>query len=336
MAIKSVAIASHPEAQAAATELLKKGTAMDAVVGGVLAAAAASPSVLLGPLHVLVAGGGAGARGFDGRVRQPGKGAPRPRGFQRDEPIPDAARVGAPSLPGALFAAQGAFGKLTLLQVAAAALDASKKTPRGDVLRAIVERGPLALAERGIGGELVAVVGRLEGGLLTLDDLADPEVRAAPCDRARAGAADVAWLPWAPASMGARHAHVVLAADWHGTIACAAFEAPPDGVRIDALGLVAPLGAEPVRRGETRVSPGTALDSAAPLAVREESSKATLALGWIGATFTRDALAAWASDTTWVVGEDVPAGLEGRLMAVVPGDPARALAKGGARASETT
>ena len=74
----------------------------------------------------------------------------------------------------------------------------------------------------------------------------------------------------------------------------------------------------------------------APLAVREEASRATLALGWTGASFARDALTAWASDTAWVVGDDVPSGLQGRLLAVVPGDPARALAKGGHRVSETT
>jgi methylmalonyl-CoA mutase cobalamin-binding domain/chain len=95
VAAKSAAIATHAAAQAAATDLLRAGNAVDAVVGAVLAVAAAEASVLLGPLSVLVAGRGAGARAFDGRVRQPGKGAPRPRGFKDGESIPDAARVGA-------------------------------------------------------------------------------------------------------------------------------------------------------------------------------------------------------------------------------------------------
>lgn len=328
MAAKSAAIATHAAAQAAATDLLRAGNAVDAVVGAVLAVAAAEASVLLGPLSVLVAGRGAGARAFDGRVRQPGKGAPRPRGFKDGESIPDAARVGAPSLPAALFGAHAAFGSLSMLRVAGAALDASKKTPRGEVLQAVVTRGPLALSERGIGGELVAVVGRLEGGLLTLDDLGDPEIGAHAASRASLGGGEVAYAPWAGESMDATHAHVVLAADWHGTIACASFEAPGDGVSVEALGLVAPFGAAPVKRGETRVAPGVPVDAAAPLAVREEAGKATVALGWTGARFERAALLAWLGDVQWLVDDAPPAGLTaGRLSAVVPGEPARALAR---------
>lgn len=328
MAAKSAAIATHAAAQAAATDLLRAGNAVDAVVGGVLAAAAAEASVLLGPLSVLVAGRGAGARAFDGRVRQPGKGAPRPRGFKDGERIPDAARVGAPSLPAALFAAHAAFGSLSMLRAATAALDASKKTPRGDVLRAIVERGPLALSERGIGGELVAVVGRLEGGLLTLDDLGDPEIGAHAASRSSLGAAEATYAPWIGESMDATHTHVILAADWHGTVACAAFDAPVDGASVEALGLVAPFGAAPVRRGETRVTPGAPLDAAAPLAVREEAGKATVALGLTGARFTRAELLGWVGDVKWLLDDAPPAALSaGRLYAVVPGEPARALAR---------
>ena len=82
-------VASAPEVEAAAEELLGKGNAVDAVVAGVFAAAAISPGVLLGPVQILVGGAGAGLLAIDGRVRQPGIGAPRPRGFTTGDDIPD-------------------------------------------------------------------------------------------------------------------------------------------------------------------------------------------------------------------------------------------------------
>ena len=85
-----------PDIDAAAEEVLRKGNAVDAAIAAVFAAAALSPGVLLGPVQLLVGGGGAGLRAFDGRVRQPGIGAPRPRGFTSDEEIPSSARIGVP------------------------------------------------------------------------------------------------------------------------------------------------------------------------------------------------------------------------------------------------
>src|SRR5438270_11397807 len=96
------AVASSPEVEAAAEELLRKGNAVDAAVAGVFAACAMAPGVLLGPVQILIGGGGVGLRALDGRVRQPGIGAPRPRGFRDGEEVPDAARVGWPWLPGTL------------------------------------------------------------------------------------------------------------------------------------------------------------------------------------------------------------------------------------------
>src|SRR5579862_1370370 len=90
-AAQKAATASDPVVAEAAREALSRGNAVDAVVTGVLVAAARSASVLLGPLQALVGGAGAGLLAVDGRVRQPGTGAPRPRGFVEGTPIPDAA-----------------------------------------------------------------------------------------------------------------------------------------------------------------------------------------------------------------------------------------------------
>jgi hypothetical protein len=168
------AVASSSEVEGAAEELLAKGNAVDAVIAGVFAACAISPGVLLGPVQLLVGGAGAGLLAVDGRVRQPGIGAPRPRGFQSAEEIPDAARVGVPWLPASLSAAVATMGTATFNQVLSPAVLLAKGTPRADVLKRLAARGPSAMEERALGGEILAVAGRPSGGLLTTEDLASP------------------------------------------------------------------------------------------------------------------------------------------------------------------
>ncbi|HVJ91629.1 MAG TPA: hypothetical protein VM580_17625 [Labilithrix sp.] len=166
------AIASVSEVEAVAEEILGRGNAVDAVVAGVFAACAISPGVLLGPVQLLVGGAGAGLLAIDGRVRQPGIGAPRPRGFTTAAEIPDAARVGVPWLPAAMSVAIATMGTATFNQVIAPSVALAKGTPRKDVLARIASRGPSALEERPLSIELLASAGRPSGGLLTPDDLA--------------------------------------------------------------------------------------------------------------------------------------------------------------------
>src|SRR5687768_2202438 len=98
MKTRSAAIANDPVADEAAQEyLLSGGSAVGAVLSGFFAAAGAHSGVLLAPVSLLIAGIGAGARAFDGRLRQPGRGTKRPRGFKATDPIPDAARVSVPT-----------------------------------------------------------------------------------------------------------------------------------------------------------------------------------------------------------------------------------------------
>ncbi len=177
------AVAPSPEVEAAATELLRKGNAVDAVVAGVFAACALSPGVLLGPVQILVGGGGAGLRALDGRVRQPGIGAPRPRGFREGEEVPDAARVGVPWLPATLSVAIATAGTATFAQVMAPGLALAKGSPRHEVLSKIASRGPRAIEERPLGAELLALAGRPSGGLLTSDDLSSQRPEVHPASR---------------------------------------------------------------------------------------------------------------------------------------------------------
>ena len=177
------AVASSPEVEAAAEELLRKGNAVDAAVAGVFAACALSPGVLLGPVQILIGGGGVGLRALDGRVRQPGIGAPRPRGFREGEEVPDAARVGVPWLPATLSVAIATAGTATFAQVMAPAIALAKGSPRADVLAKIAARGPRAVEERPLGAELLALAGRPSGGLLTSDDLSSQRPEIHPASR---------------------------------------------------------------------------------------------------------------------------------------------------------
>ena len=303
--LQRAAVASSPEVEAAAEELLRKGNALDATVAGVFAACAMSPGVLLGPVQILIGGGGSGLRALDGRIRQPGIGAPRPRGFREDEEVPDAARVGVPWLPATLSVAIATAGTATFAQVMAPALALAKGSPRHEVLAKIAQRGPRALEERPLSAELLALAGRTSGGLLTSDDLSSqrPEVHPAsrhllrsgdpstsrgggPRNRPAKPGADaeeapdqrvVIELPWANDDGGTpvppagkvviATTRAVASVDRNGSFAVACWDEGVEGLAIGELGLRAPFFAEPVLRGETRVRPGDARPAAAPIAL---------------------------------------------------------------------
>ena len=303
------AVASSPEVEAAAEELLRKGNAVDAVVAGVFAACATLPSVLLGPCQILLGGAGQGLHALDGRVRQPGIGAPRPRGFLSNEEVPDAARIGVPWLPATLAAAMAQSGTATLAQVMAPAQALAKGTARASTLAKIGQRGARALEERPLATELLVVGGRANGGLLTPEDLASarPQVAGATKlvlerSKKKEGLEGrvVVTLPWAnvedraprapvqPVDIGATRA--VVAVDRHGGFAAACFCDSPDGIMLEELGLRAPFYAEPVRRGATRVKPGDARPAAAPMALVGTTIAPEVAMAAFGASDAYDVL----------------------------------------------
>jgi gamma-glutamyltranspeptidase/glutathione hydrolase len=264
------AAASDPRAAQAARAALAHGNAADAVAAGVLVAAAYAPGVLLGPLQVLVGGAGAGLLAIDGRVKQPGRGAPRPRGFLDDEPVPDAARVGAPGLPAALATLVATAGAGNLARAAAAAIQAAKtlSPERAQLIDVFSRRGPPALEEDGIAGELIAAAGRPARGLLTRDDLGATRPAVVRCSEDTL-VSGVLLAPWRDdPRLEATLCHVVAALDGKGLAAIACYEVPAEGVAVPALGLVAPLSADPVLRGKPRVRPGAPRPAAAPVALR--------------------------------------------------------------------
>lgn len=281
MARRAVAVASAPGVVEVARAALRRGNAVDAVAAGIFAAAALEAGVLLGPVQILAGGAGAGLLAIDGRVLQPGRGVNRPRGFLGDGVIPDAARVGTPVLPAALATAVASLGAATLDRACgpAIALAKTRSTERSVVLRAIARLGAPALARDAIASELIAAGGRAAGGLLTDDDLTLARPRVVRCDERSVGPGRVLAPPWPREAIDASTTHVVAAADARGMVAVACYQAPLEGVSIAPLGLSAPLHAEPVMRGQTRVRPGAARPAAAPISLRVEHGAIDLAIG---------------------------------------------------------
>jgi len=282
MMADTAAAASVTESASAARELLARGNAADAVVAGVAAAAAASATVLLGSVQILIGGIGSGLLAFDGRSRQPGRGAPRPRGFLVDEVIPEAARVAAPLVPATLATAIASVGSVSLHRAFRPALEIARaKSPeRATVLEAFSRRGAPALVEGFVANELLAFAGRATRGLLTTDDLRSMRPKIARCHERSHDLPGVIMVPWfADADCDASNTQVVAAMDARGMVAVACFEAPHEGVEIRTLGLVAPKSAAPVMRGKTRVPPGVPRPSAAPIALRMSRGAVDLAIG---------------------------------------------------------
>lgn len=290
---KRAAQATRGEVADVAREALDKGNAVDAVVAGVFAAAALAPQVLLGPVQLLVGGAGAGLRAVDGRTRQAGKKLPRPRGFLREDEVPPAAKVGVPLLPAALAAALASFGTASVARAVGPAREIARalSEPRADLLSRIGRRGAAALTDAGVVGELVAACGRVAGGVLGEADLKELLPAIVACKVQAIGARKAATVPWGSEAVRsdgdrfvpASNVEVVAVADARGLLAIACYGASEEGLGIDALGLVAPFTAEPVRRGQTRVTPGEAREAPAPIALSESEGLVDIAVAITGA-----------------------------------------------------
>lgn len=269
MTAKFVALARDARVIAAATSVMPKGNAVDALVAGVLAASAVSPGVFLGSLSAIVAGPGVGVRVLDGRMRQPGLGVPRPRGFASSEEIPPAAWVAAPGLPASAAALLASFGTLTLSRVVGPAKELAPKA-RASVLDRFGNMGPAALGHHDVADELIAAAGRLAGGVLTVQDLRDASPEISPCGYDGKGVRVVARPPWAfDDASESPYCDVLVVADSRGLVAAAAFvssEIDP-AVVVPSLELSAPRAASPVMRGVRRTAPHSILAARAPIAI---------------------------------------------------------------------
>lgn len=286
MRARAAAVASDSVADAAASEILAAGGgALDAVLAGFFAAGGHQPGVLLGPVSILVAGIGQGARAFDGRVRQPGLGTKRPRGFVAGEPVPEAARVGAPAALASALIAHAYSGGSSLRSLVRSGIIAAERAnapERARLLERVAQVGASALSEAAYRRGLLRVASASEGGLLTVRDLEPPEGVDVPAAEQLSGSGGWILAPWAaenlprPDLLGQGAA--VAAVDVHGMLAAALYRIPGEGIWIEELQLLAPLLATPVHRGVPRVTPGTCLGAPAPAAIRWEEGHGPLEL----------------------------------------------------------
>jgi gamma-glutamyltranspeptidase/glutathione hydrolase len=329
--VKGAVGASERSPGEVARDVLTFGNAVDAVVAGVLMAAAETPTVFLGPVQILIGGHGAGLRAVDGRVRQPGRAMPRPRGVPAGEPVPPAAWVGVPALPGALALVVASLGSVSLWRLSRDAVAHAKQlcAERAAVLEAFAGKAAAALASDAIAGELAAVAGRSVGGALTREDLGAVRPVVISCDERFLSEDAVLRVPWKLQACDGSHTQVVAAADSGGLVAVACYESGQQGLAIAPLGLVAPAFAAPVRRGEARVRPGEARSAAAPIALRAPRALPDLALGIAAssaAEATLDRILTALGESPAQLGRALALASEGRPVSVVCACNAAALA----------
>ena len=278
MRSRAVAISNDPLAEEAATaQLAQGGSAVGAVLAGYFAAAGGYSGVLLSPLSVLVVGIGAGGRAFDGRLRQPGLGTKRPRGFLADEVVPAAARVAIPASVAAAavaFAYDGGKSLGSLVKPAIQRAERAGADARAEVLARVRAVGQTALSEQGFMRQFLRLAGPAEGGLVTPADFSGiTEIDHSASTRHVAGS-DYMEPPWAETSADEPLAaelgigSAVCAVDVRGVFAAAAYFRASDGLELDELALIAPFVAVPTQRGVPRQTPGSALPAPAPIAVR--------------------------------------------------------------------
>ena len=206
--------------------------------------------------------------------------------------MPEAAYAAVPALPAALAVTHASNGELSFARLVGPGIALAKKVAEGrrGVLDRIARRGALALTDPELGEEIVAAAGRLQGGLVTLEDLAQVRPTAQDCAVERRGARSAALAPFRPSAEEAQvlrqrpsvATHVVAAADGRGRVAIACYERSEEGVPIAALELLAPRTAAPVRRGETRVRPGEPRPAPSPVALLASDGVLGAAAGFAG------------------------------------------------------
>jgi gamma-glutamyltranspeptidase/glutathione hydrolase len=238
--------------------------------------------VLLGPVTVLIGGTGSGDRAIDGRVRQPGRNAKRPRGTLPGEEPPKAARVGVPCSVPALAVAAGYGGTVTLGRLVQSGVALARERGaerRAAVLSRVGAVGALAFSEPELSRALVRAFGAPNGGLLTPADFTAP----ANLDHTGVRSEQRLVAPWADeAAEPFVRGTTVSAVDVNGMFVAAAFECQPDALYVEELELSAPMLAVPTLRGVARVAPGTPIAAAAPVWIDYDDAGSALEL-WAAA-----------------------------------------------------
>ena len=267
--VTTAAIGTDPSmTEAANAVLVKGGTSIDACIAGFFAAAGAHPGALLGSVVMLVAGTGSGAHLFDGSLVQPGKGAPRPRGYVDDDEIPIAARIAVASTGALVAAAHAHGGSLPMSELATAGIKlarAQRASGRANILRRVAAAGPVALREASFVRSLLDVAGRPEGGNITMEDVNEVQARVTQPVIGE-GIVHVE-VPSSRHACPPLETRVMVACDHRSVLAALHCAFDPDGVELAPHEVTASKLAVPVRRGVPRVGPGTPLSLPSPIAL---------------------------------------------------------------------
>lgn len=280
---RAFAVSNDPVAAEAAREQLGAGgSAVAAVLAGFFAAAGAHAGVLLGPVTLLVGGVGVGARAFDGRLRQPGLGAKRPRGVVAPSAVPDAARIAVPTAISALAVALAYDGGRSLGSLVKPGISRAERSgadARAGVLRLVRSAGAGAFHDTTFVRAMLRVAGPSQGGLLSPADFAAvPDVDADAPARS-VGERRLYEAPWVHEAEGMDASALgsgcaVCAVDVRRVFAALSYRRLAAGFTVEELELEAPLAAVPVMRGVPRVTPGARLPAPAPVALVADGSGA--------------------------------------------------------------
>lgn len=263
MSQRCIVAASDEVALRAAEEAVANGhSPLGVAVSSYLALVGHYPGVLWGPLGLLLHGLGV-SRAFDGRLRQPGVGGKRPRGFTEKERIPGAALVPAAQTVPTLFVALGYDDERRYSELFKPGLTAAKRAGaprRAALLKRIKELGARAFMEPSLHRPLLHVGSASEGGLLGVKDFEPPNAIDLVTAREPESEQQVrVTFPWQPASESSTEPGYIAALDRRGSGVLLRYERAVVGEEVDEWELLLPHSAAAVRRGVTRVRPGEPL-----------------------------------------------------------------------------
>jgi|GEM_PF-1031940 len=259
---RSLVLASSPVALEGAEEGLSgNGSALQAVLTGFFVAAGADPGVLFSPLSILVGGLGSGVFAYDGRCRQPGREAKRPRGFLTEDQVPATALA---AIPGSVAAAaiacafQTGTTLLSCVRPGVASAKAFGAKGRAHLLEKAASLGATALQDNTVKRAFTTQFGVVEQGAVTVTDMIAADGLQARS--AREGDAHV--LPWEasnPEDSPLGEGHSIVAVDARGLFAAVTYSSLPVGLVLEPFEVTVPSLSVPVMRGVSRVTPGEAL-----------------------------------------------------------------------------
>lgn len=263
MSQRCIVAASDDVALQAAEEAVASGhSPLGVAVSSYLALVGNYPGVLWGPLAMLVHGLGV-SRVFDGRLRQPGVGVKRPRGFTQTDTIPGAATVPAAQVVPALFVALSYDDERRYSELFKTGLATAKRVGaprRAALLTRIKELGARAFMDPAVHRPLLHAGSVSEGGLLGVKDFEPPVSIDLPTlqQPGPEGQSKVVF-PWEAAASSSGEPGYIAALDRRGVGVLLRYERATQGEVVDEWELLLPRAASPVRRGVTRLRPGQPL-----------------------------------------------------------------------------